>query len=237
MSLLHDALKKAEQEKGEPPPGEAFVDLEEPGKKRPIRVYLLAGLTVVSLFTVFYLEFYRKGRQAAPAAIPAVTAQKFSSDVSELSRQAEERIQAGEWDQARPILEQWVLLEPRNAEAYNNLGVAYKKTGDRERAREHYRKALAIQPEYPEALNNLGVLFLSEGKVAEAEENFLQAVKLRENYAEPLFHLALIEEAGGRGASAREHFARFLALSPELEKNFAATVRERMERLASEGGS
>jgi len=238
MSLLHEALKKAEEEKGELPKGEAFVDLEEPEKKRPIRVYLLAGLTALSLLLVIYLEFFPQrggGSGANPATL--IAPERLSGNVEQLALQAEARVKTGDWNEAKQFLEQWVLFEPLNAEAYNNLGLAYKKTGDRERAREHYRKALAIRPDYPETLNNLGVLYLSEGKLTEAEDHFLRALQAKPEYADPLFHLALIQEAQGRGVQARENFEKFLALTPGLEGNFSAEIQERMRSIASEEDS
>ncbi len=234
MSLLHEALKKAEGEKGELPKGEAFVDLEEPEKKRPVRVYLLAGLTALSLILVLTLEFFPRRRGGPVNPAPLVATEKLSTDVGQLALQAEEKVKTGDWNGAKRLLEQWVLFEPLNPEAYNNLGLAYKKTGDPERAREHYRKALAIRPDSPETLNNLGVLSLTEGRLTEAEEYFLKALAAKPDYADPVFHLALIQEAQGRGGQARENFEKFLVLSPELERSFAAEIRERIRSIASE---
>ena len=52
----------------------------------------------------------------------------------------------GLWQEARFRFERAVLLDPTNARAYNNLGVALEQQGDFAKAREAYEKALALRP-------------------------------------------------------------------------------------------
>ena len=56
---------------------------------------------------------------------------------------------AVEWSKA-------LELEPDEAPAHNNLGLALVETGKVEEGIAHYRKALELSPGYPEAHNNLG---------------------------------------------------------------------------------
>lgn len=48
-----------------------------------------------------------------------------------------------------------VAANPRNARAWNNLGVAWRTTGDLPQARLAFQRALEIDPEHPQALSNL----------------------------------------------------------------------------------
>jgi Flp pilus assembly protein TadD len=46
-------------------------------------------------------------------------------------------------------------MDPKAAEAHNNLGVALVRLGQPDQAIEHFKAALAIDPEYTDARNNL----------------------------------------------------------------------------------
>jgi Flp pilus assembly protein TadD len=144
-------------------------------------------------------------------------------------------VKAGRWIEADKALEKWVLLEPRNAEAYNNLGLAKKKLGSKEAAYEQYQKALALRPDYPEALNNLGVLFLSEGKLSEGKGYFQKAIQFKPDFAEPYFHLALIAESEGKDLEARAQFQKYLQLARDLDASFLLQIQNRIDALKSSG--
>ena len=49
-------------------------------------------------------------------------------------------------------------LEPRDLDAWNNLGIAYAEVGDVPRAKDAWRGALEVRPSYCKAHNNLGSL-------------------------------------------------------------------------------
>ena len=49
-----------------------------------------------------------------------------------------------------------IEINPENAGAYYNRGVAYGKLGDHRQAIEDYDRAIEINPEYAEAYNNRG---------------------------------------------------------------------------------
>jgi Flp pilus assembly protein TadD len=52
----------------------------------------------------------------------------------------------GLWNEARFRFERAVALDPENAEALNDLGVALEQQGDFTRAREAFEKALKLAP-------------------------------------------------------------------------------------------
>ena len=56
--------------------------------------------------------------------------------------------------------DQAIKIDPRNAYAFNNRGLAFEKRGDRERAIADYRRALKINPKLwltQQNLKRLGV--------------------------------------------------------------------------------
>ena len=74
----------------------------------------------------------------------------------------------------RKVLE----LDPRNAKAENNLGVALLRQGNLAEAMTHFQKALEIDPDYTDAQNDLGMAFLREEKVDEAIPHLQRAIEL-----------------------------------------------------------
>ncbi len=243
MSLLHEALKKAEREKGQGAGGDPFVDTVAPPRTSHLRVTILAGLVGVSLISLILLRVFHQQRPVVEDPSQASLASVGQGSL--LARDADLYLAQGRWSNAEKALQKWVLEEPRNAEAYNNLGLALKKLGRTTEAYEQYKKALMIRPEYPEAENNLGALYLTLGKIEEAGEQFQKALQLRPEYAEPYFHLAMIFEAQGKRERARENYEIFLkkarALDPRgldprgLDPKLIQEVRGRIEALLLSG--
>ncbi|MBI2067761.1 MAG: tetratricopeptide repeat protein [Deltaproteobacteria bacterium] len=236
MSLLHQALKKAEMEKegGKGIEGEAFVDSPESPSKIGKRVIVLMALVLIGLGYLVYLRWFSEKVPSVVSVPPSLNTPLGIGSATSLPRLIQEsdlHLKQGEWEKARQILEKWVVLDPQNPEAYNNLGLALKKLGQKNRAYQQYQKALALRRDYPEALNNLGALYLSDAKLIEAEINFKRAVDIRQDYAEPYFHLALIAEAQGKKGVAKGYYQKFLGLSPQVDPKLMIEIRERIESL------
>lgn len=79
-------------------------------------------------------------------------------------------VEAGNYDQAIPLLEKVLATDPQSADAYNYMGYSHRKLGRIEQAEGFYRKALAIDPEHLGANEYLGELYLETGHLAKAEE-------------------------------------------------------------------
>ena len=72
-------------------------------------------------------------------------------------------------------------IEPKDAEARNNLGLVFAGAGMLERAAEEHRAALDIEPQYPEAAYNLGLAYRAMGRTQAAAEMFALALTLAPN--------------------------------------------------------
>lgn len=238
MSLLHKALKKAEREG---PPAERspfFIDAEDPHRSSSPRVFLLAGVAVACLLLVVYVRLVRRPEASS------YTPKDFSTPLQigggpaapALAAKADEMMEKGRFEEARENLEKVVILEPRNAEAYNNLGLALKKLGRNEEAFEQYRKALSIDPGCAECLNNLGVLYLVNRDLSEAESHFQKAIEARPDYADPHFHLGLLLEARGDLEGAKRSYLKFVELARGIDADFLLKIQQRVASLRT-GGS
>ena len=92
--------------------------------------------------------------------------------------QAEKLIKEWKYAEAIPLLEKVVKDEPKNADAFNQLGYAHRKLNKLPEARGFYAKALEIEPEHKGALEYQGELFLMLDDLKSAEGNLARLDKL-----------------------------------------------------------
>lgn len=76
-----------------------------------------------------------------------------------------------DWPAAIAALKQAVVAEPRNAEAFNLLGYATRKSGDAQGSLQYYQQALAIDPKHLGAHEYIGEAYLMLGDLPRAEEH------------------------------------------------------------------
>ncbi len=80
-------------------------------------------------------------------------------------------IDAADWRAAIDALSKVVAKEPNNADAYNLLGYAYRKSGQLDLAFKHYGEALRIEPKHRFAHEYIGEAYLLANNLAKAEEH------------------------------------------------------------------
>jgi tetratricopeptide (TPR) repeat protein len=80
-------------------------------------------------------------------------------------------IQAGDFATAIPLLEGVVRRDDRNADAYNWLGYAVRRSGEPARAIPIYQKALAIDPKHRGAHEYIGEAYLMLQRLPEAKQH------------------------------------------------------------------
>ncbi len=73
------------------------------------------------------------------------------------------QIEAGDPGKAITPLRDWLVTEPKDADALNLLGYAYRKLGRYDEARVYYDRALTEDPAHLGALEYLGELELETG--------------------------------------------------------------------------
>ena len=88
------------------------------------------------------------------------------------------------------------------ANAYTNLGGAYRKVGDPSHAKASYEAALRLTPQNPTALMGMGLLAQGDGDFPEAIREYSQTVAMQPTDVAYLL-LARALEQTGRGQEAR----------------------------------
>ena len=87
-------------------------------------------------------------------------------------------IKGGDYAGAIKLLESVVARDANNADAYNWLGYATRKSGDPSKSIPIYQKALSIDPEHRGAHEYIGEAYLQLNDVAKAREHLARLDKL-----------------------------------------------------------
>lgn len=123
-------------------------------------------------------------------------------------------IQLGHTREAVRIAEAFRAKNPKDATAYNLLGVAKAGARDLAGARGAYEKALSIAPGFDAARLNLGKLEAALGNYEAARKQFQALLKNQPKHPQALYELGLSELAAGRHVEALRWLQLARAQSP-----------------------
>jgi len=141
----------------------------------------------------------------------------------------------GKYSEAAKTYRQVVDLDPKDARAWNGLGVALENSGNWQDAQQAFEKASAADPTLTDASYNLARSQLDHGDPSAAEQSFRAFLQQSPNDASAHSGLAqaLLREGNGEGnqAAAQSEFAAALRIDPQ---NLAAL--EGLGQLALSGG-
>ena len=117
----------------------------------------------------------------APAGAPAAGAPAGGMPGGGL--EAQQRIAA---------LQQIVQRDPKNAQAWTQLGNDYFDTNQPQKAVEAYGRALEIQPGNPDVLTDMGVMYRALGQFDRAIQNFEKANQANPQHVQSLFNMGIV---------------------------------------------
>ena len=84
---------------------------------------------------------------------------------------AKAMIEAKDYKGALPLLQQVVAKEPKNADAYNLMGYATRKSGDPNGSLQYYNYALTLDPKHLGANEYIGEAYLMLDQPQQAEQH------------------------------------------------------------------
>jgi len=91
---------------------------------------------------------------------------------------AKAMIEARNYGAALPLLQQVVAKNPKNADAYNLLGYATRKSGNPNGSLQYYTTALQIDPKHLGANEYIGEAYLMLDKLPQAEQHLARLDQL-----------------------------------------------------------
>ena len=111
-------------------------------------------------------------------------------------------------------------LNPENANAYNNRGVAYKNKGEIDAAIQDYNKAIDLNPEHADAYNNRGVAYANKGEIDAAIQDYNKAIDLNPEHADAYNNRGVAYKDKGEFDMAIQDFNKAIDLNPENAKAY-----------------
>jgi Flp pilus assembly protein TadD len=120
-----------------------------------------------------------------------------------------------QYDAAVPAWEKAVSLDPDDARAHNNLGIALAGAGKMSEAVAEYRKSLALNAHSSQTENNLGSALAEEGNLEEARQHFEKALGINPDNASAEVNLGnALSAEGGHTQEAIELLTNGLQAAP-----------------------
>ncbi|HVJ32258.1 MAG TPA: tetratricopeptide repeat protein [Terriglobia bacterium] len=124
---------------------------------KPIYAVIVAGMTAFLAGSLPHYALAFGSNSSSSTSTPSPTATKSSSNTYDT---ALNKINAGDYLGAIPLLQQSLAQDPNNSDALNELGFSLRKTGRLSESLEAYQKALALNPSHIDANEYLGELYL-----------------------------------------------------------------------------
>ena len=136
------------------------------------------------------------------------------------------------WAEAEAHAKTAVELEPDNAVAHNNLGLAWQRAGRLEDSVREHREAIRLDPELAEAHYNLGISLGALNRLDEAVASYRESLRLFPSQAAARSNLGQLLARQGRGAEGVEEIRAAIAIDPE-----SADLRMNLANVLLAGGS
>src|SRR5262249_9240896 len=120
----------------------------------------------------------------------------------------------GDFDKALDEYQKLLKANPRDSEAYNDLGYGYYNRAKYEAAEQNLRKAVEFNPKNKHAWANLGLTLAQVSRYDEALTAFEKVV----SKPQALCNIGLIQIGQGKIMEARDSYAFALKLEPGLQR-------------------
>ena len=166
------------------------------------------------LLTVFGLLLFNGCGQQGPRAL----------------LQGERLIREGKYAQAVPRLEQATHLLPKEARAWNYLGLAYNGVGRFSDAIKAYQQALALDRNLAVGHFNLGSLYLTQSNLPSAVLELTSYTGLQPNAAVGWVKLGTAQVRARQPDSSEKSFRQALKLNPHLPEAWNGLGLAQMQR-------
>lgn len=107
-----------------------------------------------------------------------------------------------------------VTLDPTYFQAYNAMGVATLKLGNKKDAQDLFKMALKYNSNYAPAYDNLGNVAMLDGDLDQAEKYYLQSIKCNSHNPTSMYHMGQVEARRGDYTKALTWLNHSLHINP-----------------------
>jgi len=130
-------------------------------------------------------------------------------------KKATEKIQQEDFDAAIEILKRMVTDNPRDANAFYLLGIAYMKKQTYPEAIKALTKVTELTPPFAGSFHQLGLCYQQQNEKERALQYFEKALERKPDSVDSLYNAGLILFELNRIPEALTHFEKALELSPD----------------------
>ncbi|MEK7449595.1 MAG: tetratricopeptide repeat-containing serine protease family protein [Planctomycetota bacterium] len=109
-----------------------------------------------------------------------------------------------------------IRIKPDFAQAHDNLGIIYGKSGDYQKAIESFKQAIRIKPDLAQAHYNLGLAYRESGNYPKAIESFKQAIRIEPDFTDAHYNLGIVSGMSGDYPKAIESLKQVIRITPDL---------------------
>jgi cytochrome c-type biogenesis protein CcmH/NrfG len=128
-----------------------------------------------------------------------------------------------------------VARDPKNVQAWVQLGNDYFDTRQAQKAIEAYGRALELKPNDPNVLTDQGVMYRAIGQFDKAIDNFQRANKADPSHVQSLFNMGVVYAHDLKESKkATAAWQKVIALAPQSDQ--AAQARQGIEELKATAG-
>jgi len=188
--------------------------------------YLLAALVPV---------WFIAGCAATPESRLVVQTEVPTPAVDENYRQALEKMQAGQWPEARVLLEDMTTAHATLAGPWVNLGIVYTRLGEPEAAEHAFRQSIENNPGNPVAWNQLGILYRRTGRLEAAEEAYSAALGVAPDDPDTHWNLGILHDVYLPDVGlALHHYERYQQLTGSDDPQLMAWITALQARLPAD---
>ncbi len=135
--------------------------------------------------------------------------------VEQLLQQGYDAVNARRVEEAESIFRQVIKIDPNNAEAYYNLGIALGQQRKLEEAVANFQQVIKLNPNNAEAYTNLGILLVLQWKLKEGIAKIQQAIEIDPNNAEAYNHLGLALQQQGKLEEAISNYQQAIDIDSD----------------------
>jgi tetratricopeptide (TPR) repeat protein len=139
---------------------------------------------------------------------------------------AQELIQTGQLDQAKNVIDEQLLRDSSNVEAFNLLGIIFTNEKNYTEALDAFQQALKLKPNSTSTHNNLANLYVAQQKPDLAQKEFDRVLQIAPANREANYNLGLLLMAEGSPLPAIAHFQRVHPQSVETQFNLVRAFFE-----------
>ena len=127
-------------------------------------------------------------------------------------------LQAGRWAEAVDVSRRLVSREPRHADAWQLMGLAYCRMRRFDEGVAALEQALLLKPMDAALANNVGEALRQAGRLQDAERSMRRALDLQPRFAEAAFNLGNVLRDMGRSNEAIASFQEAIEARPKYAK-------------------